>query len=272
MRACELHGIAIQDKVLLGGRYADRDYAARRKDAFVVAVNCFEPGGTCFCVSMGTGPKADVGLRPRADRDPRRRRTASSSRSGASAARRCSASCRDGRREPADLDAAGAAVAGAAEQMGRQLDTTDIRDLLARNLEHERWDEVADRCLTCGNCTLVCPTCFCTSVEDVTDLTGEHAERTRSWDSCFSVDHSYIHGGSVRPSGRSRYRQWLTHKFGTWYDQFGTLGVRRLRTLHHLVPGRDRRDRGADRDPRDRRSRRWRRLRPSCTTCRSSRA
>ena len=61
MRACELHGIAIQDRVLLGGRYVDRDYAARREDAFIVAVNCFEPAGTCFCVSMGTGPKADAG-------------------------------------------------------------------------------------------------------------------------------------------------------------------------------------------------------------------
>jgi Fe-S-cluster-containing hydrogenase component 2 len=104
------------------------------------------------------------------------------------------------------------------------VDTTDIRDLLARNLEHDRWDEVASRCLTCGNCTLVCPTCFCTTVEDATDLTGDATERTRSWDSCFSLDHSYIHGGSIRPSGRSRYRQWLTHKFGTWWDQFDTSG------------------------------------------------
>ena len=186
VRACELHGIAIQDKVLLGGRYADRDYAARRKDAFVVAVNCFEPAGTCFCVSMGTGPKADVGLRPRAHRDPRRR--PSLPRRGRQRARRRGSPrpAAPRRRIAADLEAAGAAVAGAAEKMGRQVDTTDIRDLLARNLEHERWDDVAERCLTCGNCTLVCPTCFCTSVEDVTDLTGEHAERTRSWDSCFS--------------------------------------------------------------------------------------
>ena len=124
----------------------------------------------------------------------------------------------------ADVGAAGRAVAGAAERMGRTLDPSDLRGLLARNLEHERWDEVASRCLTCGNCTMVCPTCFCSSVEDVTDLAGEEAERTRSWDTCFSVEHSYIHGGSIRPSGRSRYRQWLTHKFGTWHDQFGTSG------------------------------------------------
>jgi ferredoxin len=124
----------------------------------------------------------------------------------------------------ADVDAAAAAVSGAEERMGRTLDTTDIRDLLARNLEHERWDDVATRCLTCGNCTLVCPTCFCTSVDDVNVLQTGAAERWRRWDSCYSQDYSYIHGGSIRPSGRARYRQWLTHKFGTWVDQFGTSG------------------------------------------------
>jgi sulfhydrogenase subunit beta (sulfur reductase) len=124
----------------------------------------------------------------------------------------------------ADVDAATAAVDGAAQRMGRQLDATDLRGLLERNLEHPRWDDVASRCLTCGNCTMVCPTCFCASVSDTTDLSGETAERVRTWETCFSVDHSYIHGGSIRPSGRSRYRQWLTHKFGTWHDQFGTSG------------------------------------------------
>ena len=223
VRACELQGIVIQDRVLLGGRYADRDYAARRKDAFIVAVNCFEPAGTCFCDSMGTGPKAkagyDLALTEILDGEHRLLVEAGSERGAdvlGDLPRRPAG--------PADLAAAGAAVAGAAEKMGRQLDTTDLRDLLARNLDNERWDQVAERCLTCGNCTQVCPTCFCTSVEDVTDLTGDHAERTRSWDSCFSVDHSFIHGGSIRPSGRSRYRQWLTHKFGTWYDQFDSSG------------------------------------------------
>jgi ferredoxin len=123
-----------------------------------------------------------------------------------------------------DVDAAAAAVDGAAQRMGREVDATDLHGLLARNLDHPRWDEVANRCLTCGNCTMVCPTCFCVSVEDHTDLTGNEAEQVRLWDSCYSLDHSYIHGGAIRPSGRSRYRQWLTHKFGTWHDQFGESG------------------------------------------------
>jgi Fe-S-cluster-containing hydrogenase component 2 len=102
--------------------------------------------------------------------------------------------------------------------------TDDVRELLQRNPAHPRWEEVAARCLSCANCTLVCPTCFCTTVEDTSELDGSGTARTQRWDSCFTMDHSYIHGGSVRPSGSSRYRQWMTHKLSSWWEQFGTSG------------------------------------------------
>ena len=223
VRSCELHAIEIQDRVFLGGPHSDRDYGARRKDVFLVAVNCFEPGGTCFCTSMGTGPKVESGsdltLTELLDGEHRFLVEAGSDR-GADVLAELS-----GRPAAArDLEVAEQSVASAADRMGRTMETFDLRDLLARNLEHPRWDEVAHRCLTCGNCTLVCPTCFCSAVEDETDLSGGEAERWRVWDTCFSVDYSHIHGGSIRPSGRSRYRQWMTHKLGTWHDQFGSSG------------------------------------------------
>jgi len=126
--------------------------------------------------------------------------------------------------QAAERETAAQIVATTAAQMGRTLDTTGIKELLYANLEHPRWDDVASRCLSCGNCTQVCPTCFCTSVEDVTDLAGQEATRTRTWDSCFTTDFSYIHGGAVRPSPKARYRQWMTHKLATWIDQFDTSG------------------------------------------------
>jgi ferredoxin len=223
VRSCDLHAIAAQDRIFLGGRFVERDYEARRRDAFVVAVNCFEPGGTCFCVSMGTGPRAqagyDLALTEILAGEHRLLVEAGSERGAGILAELPS--------RPAtttDLDDADRALASAAGRMGRTMEVGDLRELLAENVEHPRWDDVAERCLSCGNCVLVCPTCFCTSVEDHTDLTGEQAERWRTWDTCFSVDHSYIHGGSIRPTGRSRYRQWLTHKLGTWHEQFGTSG------------------------------------------------
>jgi ferredoxin len=222
VRSCELHAIGIQDRVFLGGLHTDRDYAARRDGAFIVAVNCFEPGGTCFCTSMGTGPGVESGydlvLTELLDGDHRFLVEAGTERGRDVLAELSARPATD-----ADREAAAESIESAAGRMGRVMDTHDIRNLLVRNPEHPRWDDVAERCLTCGNCTLVCPTCFCSSVEDETDLTGG-SERWRVWDNCFSVDYSYIHGGSVRPSGRSRYRQWMTHKLATWFDQFGSSG------------------------------------------------
>jgi ferredoxin len=217
VRPCELAAIAVQDRVLLG----DRDYRSRRERLFTVAVNCHEPGGTCFCVSMGTGPTAregyDVLLTELAG--PRYLAEAGSYR-GAEVLASLDGDepTEDDRRESAEQ------AARAAEGMGRSLDTYGIRDLLRDNLEHPVWDRVAERCLTCGNCTMVCPTCFCTTVEDANDLVTGRAERSRVWDSCFSIDYSYIHGGAIRQSPRARYRQWLTHKLSTWHDQFDSSG------------------------------------------------
>jgi ferredoxin len=223
VRSCDLAAIGIQDRVFIGDSYTDTDYEARRRDAFIVAVNCSKAGNTCFCVSMDTGPRADSGydlaLTEMLDGGHRFLVEAGSER-GAELLEAIGA----GEAAEEDRTAAQAVSERCAAEMGRELDTDGIKELLYRNMEHPRWDEVSERCLTCGNCTLVCPTCFCHTVEDTSDLAGEEAERVRRWDSCFTLDHSYIHGGSVRNSPPSRYRQWMTHKLATWIDQFGTSG------------------------------------------------
>ena len=224
VRSCELAAIAIQDRVFLGGRHVDPAYAARRGNAFLLAVQCGQAGHTCFCASMGTGPRAtegfDLALTELVDPDRHRFVLEVGSPAGRHLVNRFSWA-------PADesaLRAARQATARATAMMGRSMDAQGVGDLLARSGESPHWKEVADRCLGCANCTLVCPTCFCTTVEDLTDLSGATAERWRRWDSCFTQDFSYIHGGSVRASGESRYRQWITHKLSTWHDQFDVSG------------------------------------------------
>jgi formate hydrogenlyase subunit 6/NADH:ubiquinone oxidoreductase subunit I len=229
VRSCELHAIAIQDKVFLQGKYVDPVYQARRENVFIVAINCGQAGGTCFCVSMNTGPKVTFGFdlaltEVLLEGGQHYFVVEAGSEQGAAILQEVLPGTPQRQASTAEKEAAERMVARATAQMGRTLDTTDIKDLLYRNYDHPRWDEVAKRCLTCGNCTMACPTCFCTTVEDVTDLTGEYAERWQRWDSCFTMDFSYIHGGSVRASAKSRYRQWLTHKLATWIDQFGTSG------------------------------------------------
>ena len=224
VRACDLAATGILDHVLLGGSHPDPAERARRTDVFVVAAQCTQAGATCFCSSMGSGPTAtsgfDLALTELLEGGRHYFLIEVGSEDGAELLRELT----HARAQQRDLDVARSAHAQAEQQMGRELDSSDVRELLYRNYESPRWDEVAERCLTCGNCTMVCPTCFCTSVEDVTDLSGEQVERHQRWDSCFTIDYSHIHGGPVRASPRSRYRQWMTHKLATWIDQFGSSG------------------------------------------------
>ncbi len=224
VRSCELHAIEIQDRVMAGGSFPDPAYVSRREGAFIVAVNCAEAGGTCFCVSMDTGPRAESGFDLALTEVIGDGRHYFTIETGSEAGEAVLAELPSKAAEDVEREASHAASARAAAQMGRELETDGLPELLQRNLEHPRWDEVSERCLTCGNCTMVCPTCFCTTVTDVTDVSGEEAERWREWDSCFTLDFSQLGGGSVRSSSRSRYRQWMTHKLSTWWDQFGTSG------------------------------------------------
>ncbi len=220
VRGCELAAIAVQDKVFLDGPYRDPHYAARRAAAFIVAVNCTRAGGTCFCVSMETGPKAapgyDIALTEIGGE--------LLAEAGSDAGGMILSAVPTRPATQADLDAAAAGIAGAEAQMGRAINTEGLADLLTDNPDHPRWDVVADRCLNCANCTMVCPTCFCTTVDEVSALDSDATTRESRWASCFTTEFSYVHGGAVRPGAKSRYRQWMTHKLGSWWDQFDMSG------------------------------------------------
>ena len=228
VRACELAAMAVQDRVLQGDRYRDPIYAERREGIFIVAVNCTQAAPTCFCTSMGTGPRVrgtyDLVLTELVGSGKHEFVIEAGSVAGAEVLAELAPAPASSVASEAVCREAEAAVERAASQIQRRLDTAGIRDLLYANFDHPRWDNVAQRCLTCANCTMVCPTCFCTTVEDVSDVTGMNSERWRKWDSCFSQNFSYIHGGSVRSSAKSRYRQWMTHKLASWIDQFGSSG------------------------------------------------
>lgn len=232
-RPCELAALSMLDRVLSDGSHPDARYGARRRGTFIAVAECGTPSATCFCNSMGTGPGVeqnyDLAITEIAEdsSDP----SLSSSqqrhhylvRAGSEPGRSVLAELPKRSVEQAEWAARQVVLDRATEQMGGRLDTTGLPGLLARNLDHPRWAEVADRCLACGNCTMVCPTCFCSDIHDVTDLSGG-IERTRRWSSCFELSHSFLHGGAVRTSTASRYRQWATHKLSTWHDQFGTSG------------------------------------------------
>ncbi|HTG47004.1 MAG TPA: 4Fe-4S dicluster domain-containing protein [Actinomycetota bacterium] len=218
LRSCDLHAIEIQDRVFLN---ADPAYRARRENAVFIGVNCEVPGATCFCTSMGTGPRCSMGFDLALTELEDGGFTAEAGTDVGEELLRALGAAPAGQEQAA---ASFAATSRAVEAMGRELDTSDLPALLYRNREHPRWDDVASRCLTCTNCTMVCPTCFCHDLTDEISLDGLRAARTREWASCFSEEFSHMSFGEVRSSPRSRYRQWLTHKFASWIDQFGTSG------------------------------------------------
>ncbi len=223
VRACEIKAMLIQDLAFNHKLAVYQQYVQRRKSTFILAVNCTRSVSTCFCPSMDAGPKVEMGFdlsltevigddhyflleigseRGRAMCDPLQLQDA----------------------QEGHCEMANALIERNREQMVRHVDAKGVHGMLTKSYSCKRWDEVARRCINCANCTSVCPTCFCSDSADVLSLDGAQVERVQTWDSCFNLSHSMMHGGPVRGSAQSRYRQWLTHKFGTWWDQFGVSG------------------------------------------------
>jgi sulfhydrogenase subunit beta (sulfur reductase) len=220
LRSCDLAAVAIQDRIFLHDKFCDAHYEARRKDAFLVAVNCTHSAPTCFCVSMKTGPSALSGFDLLLTELDDCFLVSSGSPAGDSVAENLEL-------VPADDDDVSDArqrIDECAVNMRRRLDTSSLPALLYAQPASARWDDVAERCLSCGNCTMVCPTCFCHAVVETPELDGISSHRVREWDSCFSLEHARIHGINFRLAVRDRYRQWLTHKLAGWIDQFGMSG------------------------------------------------
>jgi ferredoxin len=239
-RACELAAIAIQDRVFMNPSFVDAQYALRRKSLFVVAVQCTTAASTCFCPSMNTGPALPdpqsqghafdlslTELTPSEESDARNPSIQEHGfliQAGSEHGQRILERLPTSEASPRMLRAQEQAIDQVAASIERSMPTNQLRDALMARLQHPHWENVAERCLSCANCTMVCPTCFCSSVEEVHDLVDQAVVRKRRWDSCFNPDFSHTSGAPVRDSVKSRYRQWLTHKLATWHDQFQTSG------------------------------------------------
>jgi len=220
VRACDLAALYIQDKHFVQDAYVDPGYRAAREDLFLVAVHCTHPAATCFCASTGDGPRAAYGFDLALTELEEGYQIEALSEKGRTLAGELPARPADA----AEQRAADDALEAAAAQQSRSLPSRDLRHALFANLHHRRWQQVAERCLACGNCTCVCPTCFCSSEGEVPALDGVRTDHLREWDSCFTQRHSYITGWTIRASAAQRYRQWLTHKLGSWHDQYGRSG------------------------------------------------
>lgn len=221
-RACDLHALDVLERTQTGGQHADPAFVAHRAGLFVVAVDCTEPAPTCFCNTAGRGPAADAGYDVALTELDDRNTVVYLVRAGTDRGRAMIDDLHLVDAPPALITQRRRALTVASTDFVREL-PPDAADVVSRP-DHPHWNDVAERCLTCGNCTAVCPTCFCTDMEDLVGLDGETATRTRVWDTCFSMEYSHLGDGPHRASPAARYRQWLTHKLGTWHDHFDESG------------------------------------------------
>ncbi|MCS7228790.1 MAG: 4Fe-4S dicluster domain-containing protein [Candidatus Kryptonium sp.] len=224
VRACEISAILIHDKVFGGGQYTDPNYLKIRKNIFTIAVNCSEPGENCFCSSVGTGPRALTGYDLVLTEVISNGKHYLIAKAGTESGEELLESLKFNEATDEEVKESEKLMSDALGKFKKEVELDGIVELLQLNYENPIWEKISEKCLSCANCTMVCPTCFCNTIEDVTDLSGENAKRIRRWDSCFTLEFSYIHGGSIRYSTMSRYRQWMTHKLSTWKNQFGMIG------------------------------------------------
>ena len=220
VRPCDLAALKIQERIFVEGEYVDLHFRARRKSLLLVAVNCTRSQPTCFCASLGTGPAAEGGfdLVMTELKEGFLINTGSQTGEEIVESLELSAAGKDDENEAVQV------VEACAASQTRQIDTEHLPQAMYEAHDHPHWDDIASRCLSCTNCTMVCPTCFCHAVEEVPNLSHDESERIRVWDSCFTPEHGYIRGKNMRPTTRERYRMWLTHKLAAWVDQFGSSG------------------------------------------------
>lgn len=220
LRACDLAALALQDRHFLDGAHADPHYRARRAQLWVVAVNCHRSADTCFCVSTGDGPEVRAGADLILDELDEGFLVRVGSQRAARLLKGLDLQPLSEAQHQRIL-----ALRREATHQQRALPSTDLRaPLYAAQRQEALWQPVAERCLTCGNCTAVCPTCFCFRIDDEAALDGQLDSRVRRWDSCFSDEHSQLAGKVIRQSAPHKYRQWLTHKLATWHEQYGRSG------------------------------------------------
>lgn len=216
VRACDLAALYIQDQHFLCSGQPDPYYRARRENLLLIGVNCTHAAATCFCVATGDGPEISSGY----DLLLSEIEEGFLLETGSKRGQQIAAALPLGKASPGQRHTARQRM----QVARRQQRSLPPRPALYDRLEHPQWEDVGERCLACGNCTSVCPTCFCHQETQQPELDGDNSRHERRWDSCFNPDHGYLHGGAVRRTHADYYRQWLTHKLSGWYEQYGRSG------------------------------------------------
>ncbi len=217
-RACDARGYATLDRPYLRGLYKDPYYAARREQLTVFTLTCNSGCATCFCHWVGGGPSSPEGSDVLMTELPDGYVLQGVTDRGTALLE--ASSLPDASDREAELMAVRKAAWGT---LCPKPDLSAAPDrLLARFSDAAFWEKASDRCISCGACTYMCPSCYCFNVTDEGSGMGTPGRRLRSWDNCMSsLFTREASGHNPRPAKRDRMRQRVTHKFATYPENWG---------------------------------------------------
>lgn len=222
VHSCDTNAILYLDRVFLG-QFRDPIYEARRNNTMIISLNCERVTGNCFCPSVGAGPflksvngydmlLTDFGDDYLVELKSERAR---------------------GLFNVDDIKKSGAEEfkvkeekeRAALQKFTKTINMDGLDSVLRKGSEHPVWRTTAEElCLSCTNCVMVCPTCFCYDVVDEIAVDKKTVRRYRQWDACQDAKFAEVHGGNFRARRSARLRQFVTHKLGQTF-QFGVFGT-----------------------------------------------
>lgn len=221
VHACDLAGILLQDKVFYSSRYPDPSYIDRRRNTLIIALNCFRANEYCICTSVGSGPEVKEGYDLALSDLGEEYLVEIGSLKGAELLQKAvsrPASDEDFRKKKKSLEFT-------RKQIVRHMRTENLPAVMLRHLAHPSWKENAARCVSCGACTMTCPTCFCYTVRDELDIALKGGKRLRQWDSCQLLEFAEVAmGENFRKDREARMKWRIYHKLCFWWEQFGASG------------------------------------------------
>lgn len=217
VRPCDAKGLENSFKVFASGAHKDRAYLEKREKSIVIGYACESPLSTCFCTSVGGSPSGregmdilftDIGDKYLVEIITQRGESLMEQASGA--------------KQPSKEDLAAAQnIWDTAEKSIKEiLNLEGLEEKLDTMFDDPIWDEISQKCIGCGTCAYLCPTCLCFDIQD--EETPEGIKRIRTWDTCqFPIFTLHTSGHNPRPSSKERVRQRIMHKFCYFPQEYG---------------------------------------------------
>lgn len=216
MRPCDIKSILILDKLFINEDYVDNYYKRLRDNTLIFGFGCNKPRTTCFCTSLESGPFFKEGSDGFITDIGDKFIIEGITEGGKKLIEKL---------ENADEDmvkAKGEIEKNANDTVPSSVKVEKIPQKLREMFEHPIWEEISERCLGCGVCTYLCPTCHCFDIQD--EVIDERGRRVKNWDSCmFPIFTLHGSGHQPREFRYQRMRQRIMHKFNYYEENFGVI-------------------------------------------------